>query len=547
MKRYALALFILLFLGVFLAWPLGDVVVGAFKTEQGWTLDYITKLFTDGAQLSAILGSLKIAFFVTILTSAISVPLAWLFARRSFRGKGLFGALLLAPMILPPFVGAVGMKMIFSRTGPLSLLLMKVGISDGFVDWLGAYPTLGIVVLEALHLFPIMYLNLVAAFANVDPTLEEAAANLGASPWRVFRRVTFPLAAPGMFAGVIIVFIWSFTELGTPLVFGIHNLLPVRIFNSASQISTNPTGNAQVVLVLFITVVGFLVSKRITSRNRNVATLGRMSVSQKEQSLSIGGTLLAYLCLGAIILFAVLPHLSVVALSCSERWFMSVMPEGFTGKYFEQAIGMELTRSALKNSLALAISATIIDIILGFAIAWLCVRAKVKGASLIDAFSMLPLAVPGIVIAFGYMGCFTTLHHHVLAMLGGSGIDPKYTSFATDLLNPRMNPMLLLAASYSIRRLPYMVRAAHAGLEQVSRTYEEAAANLGAPAWHVVRKITLPLVAANLLAGAILCFSFSMLEVSDSLILAQTEMYYPITKAIYALMGGLENGESVAS
>ena len=107
--------------------------------------------------------------------------------------------------------------------------------------------------------------------------------------------------------------------------------------------------------------------------------------------------------------------------------------------------------------------------------------------------------------------------------------------------------MLLLAISYAVRRLPYMVRAAHAGLEQTSKVYEEAAANLGASPLRVIRRVTFPLISANLLAGAILCFAFSMLEVSDSLILAQAERFYPITKAIYALMSGLDNGVNVAA
>jgi iron(III) transport system permease protein len=141
---------------------------------------------------------------------------------------------------------------------------------------------------------------------------------------------------------------------------------------------------------------------------------------------------------------------------------------------------------------------------------------------------MLPIAVPGLVVAFGYLGCFS-------ARFPGSWLDP------------RTNPMALLAISYSVRRLPYMVRAAHAGLQQTSATYEEAAANMGASPLRVIRRITLPLLTANLLAGAVLCFAFSMLEVSDSLILAQSEPFYPITKAIYSLMDGLENGASVAA
>jgi iron(III) transport system permease protein len=182
----------------------------------------------------------------------------------------------------------------------------------------------------------------------------------------------------------------------------------------------------------------------------------------------------------------------------------------------------------LVNSLSFSLIATVLDLLLGFGIAWLCVRKRIWGSDWLDALAMLPLAVPGLVIAFGYMGCF-------------SG------TFPNTLLDPRMNPMILLSVSYAIRRLPYMVRAAHAGLEQVSSTYEEAAANLGATPFRVVWRITLPLISANLLAGAILCFSFSMLEVSDSLILAQSENFYPITKAIYALLESLENGLNIAS
>jgi iron(III) transport system permease protein len=385
-----------------------------------------------------------------------------------------------------------------------------------------------VIVLETLHLFPILYLNLVAALANIDPSLEESALNLGAPPRRVFRRVTLPLAMPGLFAGMVLVFIWSFTELGTPLVFGIRRVLPVMIYDSVAEIGTNPGGYAQVAFVLVISALGFWISKQLLSRQRSVATLGRLSLARRETPLSLPGTILAYLFVGGVLLAAILPHISVGLLSVSRRWFLTVLPEGYTLEFFGRALNSDLTRAALLNSLALSVCATVLDMLLGFGIAWLCVRRRIRGGDWLDALAMLPLAVPGLVIAFGYIGCF-------------SG------TFPNTLLDPRFNPMTLLAVSYAIRRLPYMVRAAHAGLEQVSSTYEEAAANLGASPFRVVWRVTLPLIAANLLAGGILCFSFSMLEVSDSLILAQTEQFYPITKAIYVLIEGLENGLNVAS
>lgn len=515
-------------LGVFLVWPMTHVFTHSFRDEQGFTLLYVAGLFANPVHLQAGLTSFLIATCVTLCCVTVAMPMAWLFARRSFPGKAVWSGLLLLPMILPPFVSAVGMKIIFSRAGALSTLLMNLGLVNGPVDWLGHFPLLGIVLLETLHLFPILFLNLVASLANIDPSLEESALNLGASPMRVFRRVTLPLAMPGLFAGMTLVFIWSFTELGTPLVFGLRRVLPVAIYDSVAEIGTNPSGYAMVAFVLVISAIGFWISKRLLSRQRSVATLGRLSQARREIPLSFGGTLLVYLLVGGVLLAAILPQISVVMLSMSHRWFLTVLPEGFTLDFFGQALNSELTRTALLNSLSFSLSATVLDLLLGFGIAWLCVRKKIWGSDWLDALAMLPLAVPGLVIAFGYMGCF-------------SG------SFPNTLMDPRMNPMILLSISYAIRRLPYMVRAAHAGLEQVSSTYEEAAANLGATPFRVVWRITLPLISANLLAGAILCFSFSMLEVSDSLILAQSETFYPITKAIYILLESLENGLNVAA
>lgn len=519
---------ILAVLGVFLVWPMAHVFTRSVWDEGGFTLHYMKSLFSNPAQVEAMGTSFLIAACVTMTCLAVALPLAWLFARRSFAGKTVWSGLLLLPMILPPFVSAVGMKMLFSRAGALSTLLMEMGLVDGPVDWLGRFPLIGIILLETLHLFPILYLNLVAALANIDPSLEEAALNLGAKPGRVFRRVTIPLAMPGVFAGMVLVFIWSFTELGTPLVFGVRRVLPVMIYDSVAEIGTNPMGYAQVALVLVISVVGFWISKQVLARQRSVATLGRLSQGRREVPLSRWGTVLATVGIGSVLFAAVLPHLSVILLAISRRWFLTVLPQGLTLEFFARALNDDLTRGALVNSLTLSVCATVLDMVIGFGIAWLCVRKRVFGSDWLDALSMLPLAVPGLVIAFGYIGCF-------------SG------AFPNTMLDPRYYPMILLSVSYAMRRLPYMVRAAHAGLEQVSSAYEEAAANLGATPLRVVWRVTLPLIMANLLAGGILCFSFSMLEVSDSLILAQSESYFPITKAIYVLLDGLEGGLNVAS
>jgi len=529
LRYWSLVTVIVAVLGMFLLWPIAHAFKRSVTDEHGFTLMYLRSLFSEPRQVEAILLGLMIAAMVTLCSFLVSLPLASVVARRSFPGKNLLSGLVLIPLILPPFVGAVGMKLVLARCGALSTLLMKLGWVDGPVDWLGTFPLLGVVLLETLHLFPVLYLNLVAALANIDPSLEEAAANLGASPSRVFRRVTLPLAGPGLFAGLVLVFIWSFTELGTPLVFGVRGVLPVLIYDNVSEVGRNPMGYAQVVLILVVSALGFWISKTLTQRHNQVATLGRLSISRPEKPMGIPATILFHLAFGLVLLVAALPHLSVILLAIGRRWFLTVLPDGYTLEFFTRAISSDLTRTALVNSLMLAAGATVLDAIFGFAVAWLCVRGKARGTDLLDAVAMIPLAVPGLVIAFGYMGCFS----------GGR--------FGGTWLDPRTNPMYLLAISYGIRRLPYMLRAAHAGLEQTSKVYEEAAANLGASPWRVLKRVTFPLVAANLMAGGILCFAFSMLEVSDSLILAQSEPFYPITKAIYTLMEGLENGVNVAA
>jgi len=546
---------IALFFAIFLLWPLADTLLRAFivYTPDGAkpTLLYLAELFRNPVERDAILLSFWIAIWSTIVTFIIALPMAWIFARKRFFGKSFLSALLLAPLIMPPFVGAVGMKWLFARGGAVNGILAHFGI-EAF-DWFGSFPLAGIIILQALHLYPILYLNLTASLANVDPTLESAAANLGASPWRVFWRVTLPLSMPGAFAGGVLVLVWAFTELGTPLIFGMRGVLPVRLFNNVSEASTNPIGPAQTAFVLLITAFGYLIAKWAMKKAGDMATAGRLGSAESETQLSRGGTLVAWLAVGFVIGLATLPHLSVGVMAFASKWSGTILPTEWTLEYFDRSLSSPVVQTALKNSLMLSILACILDGFIGCGIAWLCVRKKARGSWLLDALAMLPLAAPGIVVAFGYLAAFGggRVGRWLLSGFGivgweGEGAE-AWASYLGSFLDPRQNPLPLLMISYAVRRLPYMTRAAYAGLEQVSKTYEEAASNLGASPWRVWRRVTLPLISANLLAGGILTFIFSMLEVSDSLILAQGEASYPLTKAFYSFIGGLQNGNHLAA
>jgi iron(III) transport system permease protein len=503
---------LLVFFGAFLVYPLAYVFVNAFVVDGRLTLAFLWLTVSNARNWNIILNSINLALTVTAATTLLSVPIAFAMTRFDFRGKGVLSGLLLVPMVLPPFVGAVGMRQMFARFGSVNLLLMDLGLVGQPIDWFGGGGMLGVVVMQVLHLYPIMYLNVAAALANVDPSLEEAARNVGAHGFTLFRRITFPLMLPGYFAGATIVFIWAFTDLGTPLVFEYRQVVPVQIFHMLSDIHENPMGYVLVVLMIAMTVGFFCLTKMVLG-GRRYEMMARGHVASAVRRASRRTTAAIYAGVLGLTLVALLPHLGVVLSSVADRWFLTVAPERLTGRYYGLVFQHRLTVTSIRNSLFLSALSTGLDIAVGITIAYLLARTRIPGKSVLDTLTMLPLAVPGIVVAFGYVA-----------------------GFSGTFLDARVNPMPLLVCGYAVRRLPYMVRSAYAGFQQTSVALEEAAQNVGASPATTLRRVTLPLIFANLVAGGILCFSFAMLEVSDSLILAAEERFYPITKAIYSLL-----------
>ncbi len=518
------------FFAAFFLWPVWQVLEGGFIDADGrFTLAYFAALLGDPTYLGGLRNSFLLACAATTLAALIAVPLAVVSDRFIFPAKGLLGSLVLVPMILPPFVGAIGIKQIFGQYGALNALLHHVGLlaPGATIDWFAANQFWGVAIVEALSLYPIIYLNAVAALANIDPAMEEAAQNLGCTGLRRFWKITLPLIRPGLFAGGTIVFIWAFTELGTPLVFDYDRVTSVQIYHGLKDIGANPFPFALVAVMLLCSVAIYALSKALFGRASH-AMMAKATSSGGARALPRGRAWLCTLLFGGVTFVAVLPHLGVILVAFSQDWYGTVVPHHWTLGNFELALGHDLTVPAIANSLRFASISTVIDLVLGVAIAYVVVRSKIRGRQILDFLAMLPLAVPGLVLAFGY-----------LAMAQ----DGKFFAF----LNPTRDPTILLIIAYSVRRLPYVVRAAAAGFQQTSETLEEAAQNLGAPPLKAVIKITLPLITANLIAGGLLAFAFAMLEVSDSLILAQKQAFYPITKAIMELFQLLGDGKFIAS
>ncbi len=508
----------------FLIWPVSIIVSKAFLNNGQFTLEYFPLLFQNELFKNSMVNSLLIGVGTTVVATLVSLPLAVINAKFEFPGKALLSGLLLVPMVMPPFVGAIGIQRFFARRGSVNLALMDWGLIDQPVDWLGPENMFwAVIVLEVLHLYPIMYLNLSAALANIDPSVEEMATTLGVPRWRQYLDIIWPLSRPGYFAGAIIVFIWALTDLGTPLLVGFHETIPVQIFNMITDVNENPVGYSLVCVVIVLTVVFFLISKFALGNQKYEMMAKGHVTSGKSKATPLGMVVIYSVVLGTVVL-ALIPHLSVMVTSISDKWFMTVLPDGYTTKYYEQIFQAELPFIGIKNSFFFAGLSTIVDLVLGLLIAYVVVRKLVPFPGLLDSLVMVPLALPGIVLAFGYVVTYTDT-----------------------FLDPLHNPVPLLVIAYAIRRLPYMVRSAVAGLQQTSHSLEEASETFGASRFHTLRKITVPLVMANLIAGSLLCFSYAMLDVSDSLILAMKESFYPMTKAIYVLFLEQGSGSLVAS
>jgi iron(III) transport system permease protein len=534
-KPFHLALAAVLFalFGVFFLWPIARVIQGGFvRSGGGLTLDFVSLVFQDPVLRRGLWNAMLIAVLVTGLALVISLPLAVLSVRYEFRGRRLLSGLLLVPLVLPPFVGAIGMRLVLGRFGPLTELL---GSPELGIDWLGKYRLAGIVVVEALHLYPVLLLNVQASLANIDPAMEQAAANLGAHRLTVFHRVTLPLMRPGLFAGATLVLIWSFTELGTPLMFSYYEVTPVQVFHLLTDVGTSPVPFALVLVMLVASAGLYVVGKAFLGRGIDAATT-KASIAGTTKRLRGVPAFLAAACFATVFALAVLPHLAVVltSVTATGAWYRELLPSDWTLSHYHQALVDELAFPSIKNSLLYASLATSVAATVGLAAAVVIVRSNVPGRGVIDTLCMLPLAVPGLVLAFGYLAISITLKRRLGDRM------PFW-------LDAQEWPVMLLVIAYAARRLPYVVRSAVAGLQQTPRDLELAGANLGAGRATVLARITVPLILANLVAGGLLAFAFAMLEVSDSLVLAQRSTYYPITKAILDLSQRLGDGPYIAS
>ena len=503
----ALVAALLLLLCAGIVYPLLQVLSVAFLAG-GWpTLRPFMAFFARPLFVESLVNTLASGLLAVLFGSLIGVPLALLAARYRFPGRALLGVLGVLPLVIPPFVGAVAFQQILGRSGTVNLLLLEhLGFTIPFMEGLT-----GVVLVQTLHYFPFILLNTAASLAGLDRSLEEAAQNLGASGLRLFRRVVMPLALPGYATGALLTFVRVIDDLGTPLMLDYTELLAPQAYIRVTTVGlTDVDGYVICVILVALSLLALWASKAALARGEFAA----LQRGGEAPAVGLGrrGTVVAWLIILGLLGPALLPHLGIALLSVSRVWSLSPLPTVYTAANYDEILFR--APHFIWNTLRYALLAAALDVALGAVIAWLLLRGRAPGRQWLDVIATMPLAIPGVVIAAGYLRVF---HGWNVPGLG----------------EPLTSTWLVLVIVYAMRRLPYTVRGGYAALQQLPVALEEAGQNLGANRARTLLKITLPLMARGLLAGGLIAFITSAVDLSATILLIPRVELGPLSYGIY--------------
>ncbi len=500
------------FLLAFLIVPIGLVIYTAFVDESNrLTLGHFANFFGQTVLVESFLNSLWVSLASVAVATLIAVPLAYLTVRFEFRGALLIQTLGVLPLIMPPFVGAVAMQLIFGRNGSVNLLLndwfgFTVPIMDGLI---------GVTFVESIHYFPFILLNLVASMRNIDGAMEESALNLGAGGWRLFRRVIFPLAMPGYLAGATLVFVKVFDDLGTPLVMGVTNMLAPQAYLRITSVGIDdPQGYVISVIMIAFSILALGLAARVM-KGRDYSTLQKGGNSLQRRRLSGWESVLAYGWIILVLLITLAPHFGILLMSFAKVWSFSVLPDAYTLEHY--ATVFTDARGMMANTLLYCLLAAGLDVVIGTAIAYLILRTNLPGRRWLDYMASAALAIPGLVLAIGYLRLF-------------KGVNLPFTD------TPVVSTWVLIMLAYAVRRLPYALRSCMAALQQVHVSLEEAAQSLGATRMSTIRRVMVPLMMGGMLAGFVTSFITAAVELSATILLASAQSQAPMSYGIYLYM-----------
>lgn len=494
------------FLTLFILYPLAILLVDSFYGGNGFTLATFQKVMAMPTFRTAIGNTLKVGFLVGILSTIVGLLFAYVevYVKMGRAVGGLFKVVSMLPVVSPPFVLSLSMIMLFGKAGIITKFLL--GIKDNSV-----YGFWGIVIVQTLTFFPVCYMMLKGLLKNIDPSLEEAARDMGASRWTVFSTVTFPLLLPGLGNAFLVTFIESIADFANPMIIGgSYDTLATTIYLQITGAYDKEGAAAMAVVLLCITLGMFIVQKyyleaKTAATLTGKASRGRMLI--EDRSVTIPLTILCSLAT----LFVIMMYACVPIGALFPTWGYKFRP--LTFKWFGQVFSRYHGLQAFRDSFVLSLIAAPITALLSMIISYLVVKRKFRSKGFIEAVSMLAMAVPGTVLGVGYIRGFS----------GGV--------FHTGFLQGLYGSAAILIIVFIVRSLPTGTRSGISALRQIDKSIEESAYDMGADSFKVFMTVTLPLIKDSFLSGLVTAFVRSITAIS-AIILLVTPSVYLITVQI---------------
>ena len=494
------------FLTLFILYPLAILLVDSFVGDGGFSFNVFKRIFDMPTFTRAITNTLKVGFLVGILSTLIGLLFAYVevYVRMGKFTGGLFKVVSMLPVVSPPFVLSLSMIMLFGKAGIITRFLLKIYDNSVYGFW-------GIAIVQTLTFFPVCYMMLKGLLKNIDPSLEEAARDMGASRWKVFTSVTFPLLLPGLGNAFLVTFIESIADFANPMIIGgSYDTLATTIYLQITGAYDKAGAAAMAVVLLCITLAMFAVQKYYLER-KTAATLtgkasrGRMLIT--DRSVRVPLTVLCSL----VALFVIMMYICVPIGACFPTWGYKFFP--LTGKWFKLVFTRYHGFQAFRDSFVLSLISAPITALLSMIISYLVVKRKFKSKGFIEAVSMLAMAVPGTVLGVGYIRGFS----------GGL--------FHTGFLQGLYGTGLILIIVFVVRSLPTGTRSGISALRQIDKSIEESAYDMGADSFRVFMTVTLPLIKDSFLSGLVTAFVRSITAIS-AIILLVTPQFLLITVQI---------------
>ena len=497
---------LIVFLTIFILYPLAILLVDSFVTDNGLTLDIFKRVMALANFRRAITNTLKVGFLVGIASALIGLLFAYVEVYVSLKSKfitGLFKVVSMLPVVSPPFVLSLSMIMLFGKAGIITRFLLKIYDNSVYGFW-------GIAIVQTLTFFPVCYMMLKGLLKNIDPSLEEAARDMGASRFKVFMTVTFPLILPGLGNAFLVTFIESIADFANPMIIGgSYDTLATTIYLQITGAYDKEGAAAMAVVLLAITLLMFVVQKyyleaKSTATLSGKASRERMLITDKSVTIP-----LSILC-SALALFVIIMYICVPFGAMFRTWGYDFH---LTFKWFGQVFTKYKGLKAFKDSFVLSLISAPITALLSMIISYLVVKKKFKAKGFIEAVSMLAMAVPGTVLGIGYIRGFS-------GGLFGSGI-----------LQGIYGTGIILVIVFIVRSLPTGTRSGISALRQIDKSIEESAYDMGADSFKVFMTVTLPLIKDSFLSGFVTSFVRSITAIS-AIILLVTPSYLLITVQI---------------